>query len=130
MEDKSPKNEQEKKGKEYLSQSVDLPSIEDMFTEAVSDGLKGIGASQSSEAINLDENEIKDIKKKKEEENELTSNEQQKLSIHDIQSGKFKQFFGLVDQDLTNKSYLNKIKDEVNKTDDQNEKEQQNEQLE
>ena len=111
MEDESKKNELSKQDENYLNSAEDLfPTVCKSFIEgvpegAVSDGLDGISYSKYLKVIEFDESEIKSLKKKKEGKDELTSDQQMKLSIHDIQSGRFKNFFKTVNEDLDVKKF-------------------------
>jgi hypothetical protein len=104
MEDESKKDGLSKKDQDYLNNTDNAFDSDNMLGLAsVGNVFSGLSESQSSKAIELDEAEIKEIKEKKESKDELTSDQQVKLSIHDIQSGRFKNFFKAVDADLTEK---------------------------
>jgi hypothetical protein len=111
MEDESKKTNLSQGDQDYLNDNGSSTSMDNMLgMAAIGNALSGLSESQSSEAIILDEVEIKEIKKKKEQEDELTSNQQMKLSIHDIQSGKYKTLFQAVNNAEASVEMLDRIR--------------------
>ena len=88
------------------SEEKDLNSDKKLMLSAIEHGLDGISVSQSSIAINLNEIYVDNIRQKMNKGEFVTEEQKKIVSLHDIQSGRFRGFFTKCEETKTREIQL------------------------